>query len=273
MKVSILGAGAFGEALGKILSYNGHETKYYDPIKFPNISLDEAISDTEIIIYAAPSDQHQNILPQLPKNIHLICASKGFLSLKPFSDFSSFSALGGAAFADDITAQEKSITLTASSEISENLFSTEKISVEYTKDTLGIILCGALKNIYAIGAGLYGESGQEKPEKDTDISKLMPYLTTVASEMQELLQANHADTKTLRLSCGIADLVLSCSPESRNFSFGQALKNHQTAKKNATTEGLSVIKSLSEYPDFIIPDSATTLKDIIAQVQNYIANL
>ena len=82
-------------------------------------------------------------------------------------------------------------------------------------DTLGIILCGALKNVYAIGAGLYGESDSSAAS--------MPYLESAISEMQQILKANRADPETLRLSCGAADLVLSCAEGSRNFRFGFVL--------------------------------------------------
>ncbi|MBQ3309301.1 hypothetical protein IJG78_01335 [Candidatus Saccharibacteria bacterium] len=255
MKVTILGAGAFGSALGKIVEYNGHEVTFYDPIKYPSISLDSAVSSPEAIIYVAPSDQHADLLPYLPQDTPLICASKGFLSLTPFNKFTNFSALGGAAFAKDIENSKKNLRLTASSSLSERLFSTEKITVEYTADTLGILLCGALKNIYAIGAGLFGDS-----ENAEAVS--MPYLESVISEMQSILKVNGSSSEVLKLSCGAPDLLLSCSPDSRNFRFGLSLKNH-TKSNDATVEGLSVIKSLNEYPEFTIPNSATILKDII----------
>ena len=275
MKITILGAGAFGKALGDVAEYNGHVVKFYDPAVFPNVTIEDTVSEAEAIIYVAPSDKHSEILPHLPKDVPLICASKGFLSTKPFLKFQNFSALGGAAFATDITSKKKNVTLTSSSDLAEHLFSTEKITVEYTPDTLGILLCGSLKNVYAIGAGLYGNHDQKDRNQETDnaakenITHFMPYLETAVTEMRQILAANHADENTLKLSCGAADLVLSCSPSSRNFRFGLVIKNHES-KEDATTEGLAVIESLSGAEDFVIPESVTTFKDITKAVNNYI---
>lgn len=258
MKITFLGAGVFGTALAKIAEENGHEIRFYDPIKFPEKTLNDATNGSDLNIFTAPSSAANDILKNLDKETPLICASKGFLSLSPFKDFKDFSALGGAGFAEDIKEAEK-VTFTASSETAENVFSTETTHIEYTKDTLGIMLCGALKNIYALGAGLYGETDAA--------SAPMSYLESAISEMQEILNANGANPETLRLSCGAADLVLSCTEKGRNFRFGRELKNNQSTEENTTVESLSIIKSLKDNPDFIIPESANLLKDIINTVE------
>lgn len=277
MKITFLGAGVFGSALANIAKDNGHEVKFYDPFKYPDINLHDATNGSDLNIFTAPSSASSNILPELDKDTPLIIASKGFVSLKPFQDFKKVSALGGAGFASDIETAEsqaetaksqpesqpesqnsKTITFTTSSETAENIFSAENIKLEFTDDTLGILLCGALKNVFAIGAGLYGE---------TDSSAApMSYLETAISEMHQILKDNHANPETLRLSCGAADLVLSCTNNSRNFRFGQALKN-QVSPENNTVEGLSVINSLKSNPDFIIPESANLFKDIINTIK------
>ena len=274
MKITFLGAGVFGTALSNVAKYNGHEVKLYDPIKYPKTTLSSAISGADLVVYAAPSEKIDEILPQLDQDTPLICASKGFLSAKPFARFKKFSVLSGAAFAHDIenilnpsradsqTTIIKNIVLTATSDLSEQIFSTENITIEYTDDIIGVLLCGALKNIYAIGAGIYG--GDE-------VSRT--YLENVITEMITILQNNHAKKETLLLSCGATDLVLTCSPRSRNFSFGRALKSqdksllHEFVSKN-TIEGLSLIKSIDKFSDFVIPDSATILVDIIKVVKD-----
>lgn len=280
MKITFLGAGVFGTALSKIARYNGNEIKLYDPIKFPNLSLSAAINGSDCIVYTAPSNKHQDLLPELDPGTPLICASKGFLSEKPFQSFKHFSALGGAAFASELESSinyldsdsadmsdsainrptaPRPLTFTASSELAEQLFSTENITIEYTEDALGIMLCGALKNVYAIAAGYQGE--------DENNSVSVVFLEKAITEMISILEANHASKDTLRLSCGAADLVLTCSEKSRNYRFGKALKlNDQTEIDNSlknTVEGLSIIKDLNHYPEFSLPDSATIFKDIV----------
>lgn len=272
MKITFLGAGVFGSALAKIAEENGHTIKFYDPYKYPDISLNDATNGSDLNVFTAPSTAAKDILPDLDRETPLICASKGFLSLTPFKDFKDFSALGGAGFAEEIKKTEsnneyktssitKTITFTTSSETAENVFSTENIHLEYTKDTLGIMLCGALKNVFALGAGLYGESDSTAAP--------MSYLETAISEMRQILAENHADPETLRLSCGAADLVLSCTENSRNFRYGQNLKESAPNNSNThtTVEGLSIINSLEDYPEFTIPENANLLKDIVNTVK------
>lgn len=268
MKITFLGAGDFGSILSDIAIYNGHETNFYDPYKYPDITLSEAISGADVVVFTAPSSEASILLPKLDSETPLICASKGFLSLKPFSRFKNFSAISGAGFSKTIRtaldaelADAKDITLTASSELSEEIFSTEKIKIEYTKDTLGILLCGALKNIYTIGAGYYGGG---------EVS--MSYLENVISEMLDLLELNDADRNTLRLSCGAADLVYSCSENSRNFQLGTLIKKGDQARikdfaAHNTLEGVNIIRALKDYPDFVIPNDTPMIKDIINLVK------
>lgn len=281
MKITFLGAGVFGSALAKIAEYNGHEIRFYDPAKYPQFSLKETINGADLAIYAAPSSVYNDIVPKLPADLPLVCASKGFLTKKPFEKFKDFSALGGAAFAEDVLAaiknsaestddseddtdlSVKEIQFTASSPILEQIFSAEKIRVEYTEDTLGIMLCGALKNVYAIGAGVYGDG-----------SVPVSFLESVVTEMTDILEANGAKKDTLKLSCGVPDLMLTCSEQSRNFRYGLSLKEAERSGKNETektdtVEGIAVIKSIENTPDFVLPENANIFRDIVALVNKH----
>ena len=130
MKVTFLGAGLYGEALGRLAEVNDHEIKFYDPFRFLDVKLEEVVSEAEAIVYVAPAEAYKEILPGLPKDKPLILASKGFVSLEPFAEFSNFSALGGAAFAKDIMEAKNQLRLTASSEISEQIFTTDLVTIE-----------------------------------------------------------------------------------------------------------------------------------------------
>lgn len=257
MKVTFLGAGAFGSILGKIVEENGNEVKFYDPIKFPKIKLDEAIKDAEAIVYVAPAAAAKRLLPKLPKDVPLICASKGFLSMKPFEEFKNFSALAGAGIADQIKMENPpygdKFILTASSELSEHLFTTELIQIEYTKDTLGILLCGALKNVYAISCGL-GEDDYR----------------AIHAEWQSILKANGA-TDLTKFYCGMPDLLMCVTYGSRNVDFGRALKQHPDVSGleiGSTVEGITVIESLKNYPEFKVPESAKIFNKTVERVRH-----
>ena len=257
MKVTILGAGEFGKILGNIAEGNGNEVKYYDPYKLPKVKLEEALEGAEAMIYAAPSSAADEILPKLPKEVPLICASKGFVSMRPFAEFTAFSALAGAGMAEDIVNNEPpygdKFLFTASSELAEFLFTTDDTQIEYTPDTLVILLCGALKNMYAIACGM----------------KILDY-SVIMREWTETLELNGA-TDLIMYSCGFPDLVMSVAKESRNTKFGRMLVNVPEGAKvepAGTVEGVTAINSLDKYPEFKIPESAEILRGVIAEVKD-----
>ena len=105
MKIAIIGAGAYGTALGGVLADNGYDIDYYDPLKEKE-RLKDVVSNASAILLSAPSDVVVKLLSHLPKNIFLIVASKGFLSEKPFAEFEDWTVLSGAGFADNIKAAD-----------------------------------------------------------------------------------------------------------------------------------------------------------------------
>ena len=89
MKIAILGAGAFGTALGGILADKGYDIDYYDS-KVEKERLSDVLSGAKTIVLAVPSAAAPFLLPYLPKNIPLIVATKGLLSDSYFKDFKHF---------------------------------------------------------------------------------------------------------------------------------------------------------------------------------------
>ena len=275
----MIGAGAYGTALASVLKYNGHEVNFYDPYKYPKITLASALNAAEAIVFCAPSKAFSEIAKDLPKDLPLIIASKGFLSLEPFANFSDFSVLSGAAFADDILNETPpfgdQIALTATSHLCETLFSTELIKIEFTTDARAVLLCGSLKNIYAIYVGYIStknaknaensknasakkaeaaddktakaasgktasETADDKTAKTASEAAESPekqaLFSSIFHELEDLLFENSSDPSVARLSCGLPDLILSSSPDSRNFAFGQLLAKNEVAKaKNGSS--------------------------------------
>ena len=92
MKIAILGAGAFGMALGGILASKGYDTDYYDA-KIERERLSDVVYGAEYILIAVPSEVIAYILPHLPSNIPLIIATKGILSDAVFANFSDYMIL------------------------------------------------------------------------------------------------------------------------------------------------------------------------------------
>jgi len=236
MNITILGAGVFGTALASILHENQHQTTFYDPIKFPDISLDYALTNAEAIIIAVPSSAIPEIASGIAAyHIPTILTTKGLLNFDAFGDRPP-SVLSGPIFDDMVIAKQPS-TVTATSPLAQSLFTTPWLHIELTTDALGVILCGTLKNIYAIGSGL--------------LSAPDGYVNKALTELKTYLKNHGADPATADLSCGIGDLTLTCTdPRSRNFQFGLNFINDPTP--DTTVEGFSTLAILEDAEDYPI---------------------
>lgn len=242
--VTIIGEGAYGSALGRVITSNGHTVRFFDQdpakqaiSKYP--PLGELLSGTTIVILAIPSQFAPKFLQFFPpeyKNLPFISVIKGILDPEVFADFPNFSVLSGPAFAEDLD-HKKPVTLTATSQIISGLLTTDWLKIELTSDIVGIMACGTLKNCYAIGSGFLSLQ-PDTPQFDDYISKSL-------NEMKQAIQILGGDPNTANLACGISDLQLTCGSNiSRNYQFGKALANNVSANPRATTEGLTALLSL-----------------------------
>ena len=260
MKMVILGAGAYGVALGGVLTENGYEVVYYDPIKtYENLDicadLEEALRGVEAMVLCVPSEVAPELLVQLPKDKFLIVATKGFLTEQSFAEFKDWAVLSGGGFAEDIENQKHTV-LTATDERLVEMFTTDYLEIELIDDCKGVLMCGALKNIYAIGAGLE----DLKPETEA----LRQYLDNATMEMRRILKANGADLATVDLSCGVGDLKTTCGPRSRNYNYGLELRNNPAVKPEGTLEGLAALKRI-RAGDIVVPKEALCLRKLMEE--------
>ena len=275
MKITIFGAGVFGTAIGSILEENGHVVEYYDPVKYPEKGLTSVIAESEVNVLACPSHAAPKLMLFLPHDKPLICASKGFLtdaSFKPWGN--NFSVLSGGAFAADLMKKNPAV-LTATAPIVKQLFQTSWLTFDETTDNIGVLVCGAMKNIYAIGSGYWGLT-----YGTTDFDD---FINSALAEMKTIVAANGGKPGTVDLSCGLRDLVITCaSSASRNYDFGTKLKKDPElgtkylsgATRLQTTEGVTTIAQISRTPTFKKPANTPILNRIIALVNNepYIAS-
>lgn len=259
MKIAILGAGAFGTALGGILAEKGYDIDYYDS-RNSGDTLTETLSGSKVILLAVPSKAAPYVLPKLPKDKPLIVATKGILSSDMFEEFSDYMILSGPGFADDIKAQKKTI-LTATDERIVEMFSTDYLSFDRTDDKRGVLMCGALKNVYAVMAGFLNLK-----EGSLEHSK---YLRDVAKEMKLILESNGAFGNTVDLVCGKGDLKITCNYPSRNYEFGQILRKNPKAEPEKTVEGISALKRIKRG-EIKVPDEAVILKDLIKRSDEWV---
>lgn len=252
MKIAILGAGAFGTALGGILADNGYDIDYYDR-KIERERLSDVLSDAKIILLCVPSIATPYLLPYLPKNLPLIIATKGILSDATFADFADYMIISGPGFADDIKAG-KPTKLTITDDRLKQFFKADFMSFDQTDDEKGVLMCGALKNVYAIYAGLLG--------LERDSAKWEEYIRDVVAEMKSILIANGAKGETVNLVCGVGDLKLTCGYPSRNYEYGDLLRQNPDYRPEKTVEGLSALKRIARG-EIIVPDSAVILHTLL----------
>lgn len=252
MKIAILGAGAFGTALGGILAGNGYDIDYYDS-RIEKERLSDVVAGSKFILIVVPSASISHVLPYLPTDVPLIIATKGILSAKTFEKFKDYMVLSGPGFAVDIKAQKKTY-LTATDLRVEELFKADYLIFDSTDDENGVLMCGALKNVYAIYAGLLGL------EKESD--KWNSYIDSILNEMRAVLKENGAREETVDLACGVGDLKLTCAYPSRNYEFGDKLRHNPNYQPEKTVEGISALKRIKRG-EIKVPKDATVLRELM----------
>lgn len=256
MKIAIIGAGAFGTALGGILAEKGYDIDYYDN-DFEKERLSDVLTKAKYTVLCIPSKAVPHLLQYLPKDRPLIVATKGILNDALFHDFRDYMVLSGPGFANDIKAKKKTF-LTATDSRVVDLFSTDYIHFDFTDDRRGVLMCGALKNVYAILAGLKGLK-RETPE-------WREFIRNVVNEMEMVLAENGAEAETAELVCGIGDLKLTCGLPSRNYEYGTILRKNPDYEPENTVEGLSAIRRIRRH-EIVVPEKAKLLKEVVNAVK------
>lgn len=252
MKVAVLGAGAYGMALGGILTSKGYATECYDP-KLQGSRLSDVLDKAEYMVLSVPSFVAPSLLGDLPKDMPLVVATKGILTDKLFNDFDDWMVMSGPGFAKDIE-QGKNTLLTATDKRIIELFGTDYLKFDETTDRLGVLMCGALKNVYAIMAGML------RLQKNT--SSWQEYIVAVVKEMREILALNGANPATVELACGVGDLELTCDLPSRNYEFGVMISENTNASPEKTVEGLTTLGRIRQG-EIKLPESAKIMSDIL----------
>ena len=252
MKIAIIGAGVYGTALGGVLVERGYEVDYYDPFVYDK-TLAEVLDGAEMVLLVAPSGAVPELVPELPSDLPLIVATKGLLTGRVFEGFTDVMVLSGPGFADDIKAH-KLTYLTVTDKRLEEMFGVDYLQFDETADKLGVLMCGALKNVYAILAG-YLDLEKGTPE-------WTEFIDAVVQEMGMVLAMNGAEAKTAELYCGRGDLMLTCDSPSRNYEFGQMSRKIQGYVTKKTVEGLAALRRI-RAGEIVVPEDAKFLRQLM----------
>lgn len=150
--------------------------------------------------------------------------------------------ISGPTFAIDIINDEPvalaigSTSLKARKLVIDTL-ANEHLKLRPTKDMIGIQLCGSVKNVIAIAAGIISGLGYSESTRSFLINESL-------HDIKDIIYYLGGNPKTILSFAGIGDLMLTCSStKSRNFSFGYVVGNTKNTKKikeyltNNTVEG------------------------------------
>lgn len=235
--------------------------------------------ECEVIFPVVPSSSFRELMKQLApylKPYHIVIhGTKGFDLISNGSPLTKdkvktmseviaeettairIGCLAGPNLAREIAEKKPAATVIASPfdevvEKGQRLLKNERFLVYGGSDLLGTELCGILKNIIAIGAGLVSGLKLGENAKALLISRGLV-------EMIHIGRAFGADVKPFLGLAGVGDLIATCGSElSRNFTVGKQLAlgkslDQITAELNEVAEGVKTVQivyHLSKVYDF-----------------------
>jgi glycerol-3-phosphate dehydrogenase (NAD(P)+) len=198
----------------------------------------EALHGAEFVVLAAPSHATREMLARMkddvPADAVVISATKG-IEIETGQRISEivrdvlgeeaaarFVCLSGPSFAQEVAARQPTAVVAASADASlalraQSVLSYENLRVYTNDDVAGVELCGAVKNVMALAAGMVGGLG-------LGANSIAALITRGLAEMTRFATVQGARVETLAGLAGLGDLVLTCTGSlSRNRYVGQEL--------------------------------------------------
>jgi glycerol-3-phosphate dehydrogenase (NAD(P)+) len=171
------------------------------------LTVSKGFNKTETGILTLPEVIREN----LPKNL------KGKIPIV---------AVGGPSLADELAQKLPTAVVYASknleaARVCQKAFRTSYYSVEITDDIVGVELCAALKNVYAIAVGWCDGLAKQKGVKTMTNAKSLLF-TQAIEEMTAIVQAAGGKADTVTGLVGVGDLEVTCRG-GRNGLFGEYL--------------------------------------------------
>lgn len=284
MKIAIIGTGAYSLAIAqnleceeirlwtesKTVESTFKKTKKLDDIikgvKLPKNTIistkyDVVLNDADLVFLLTSSGYVEqvaiDIKPYLNKKSIVVCGTKGILPngilissiLKKNLPTKRLLYISGPTYSGDLIKNHPvGLVLagldTEAKRIVKKVFK-KNIMIKNSLDIDGVEVCGAIKNVFAIGAGIldgmkYGNS-----------TKYF-YITILAKETRKILRKLDGFPETMYGLAGLGDLMLTCSMnESRNYQLGKLIgskkmKDLKKHLKENTCEGYYTLDSLND---------------------------
>lgn len=230
-------------------------------IKLTN-NIEEVCLNKDIIFIMTSAHYVGEICSKINKYISkktIVCiASKGIenVSCKFLSDIAyerlktkHIAIISGPSFAIDMASNYPvGLSIASISKKSINLIKkalvSDTVKLRETNDLIGVQICGSIKNVIALAAGML--KGMNYPESTQSF-----LITESLNDIKELIKALGGNPKTCLSFAGVGDLLLTCtSVKSRNFKFGElvgrgaSLEDRNEFLNNNTVEGYYTLKSI-----------------------------
>ena len=222
MRVGVLGAGAWGRALAKTAARAGHRVAVWSRADGPGRF--EAAASAEVVVLAVPAQAMAETAARLDPGIvrgALVIAAKGLergtgrLMSEALGPGFAAGVLSGPNFAAEVAAGLPAAAVLAGAP--RAAFAAAGFRVYESRDVVGVQLCGALKNVVAIAAGI--TEGRRLGE-----NARAALVTRGLAEIRRLVIAEGGEAETVAGLAGLGDLMLTAaSPTSRNYAYGAAL--------------------------------------------------
>lgn len=282
MKAAIIGAGAWGTALAKLLVESGHDVVLWSHraeglkemaatrrlenglpgVELPaslqfETDLAKAIHERDFAVISVPSKVFRNVCEQMPGFRGIaVSTSKGiefetgFTMCEIIRDAipgAARAALSGPSLALEVAKSIPTACVAAADNLAtaqavQALFHCPAFRIYTNTDLHGVELGGALKNIFAIAAGVGDGLGFGDNAKASLITRSL-------AEIRRLGMACGAKADTFSGLSGLGDLTVTCfSKLSRNRCFGEQLGRGGNAEAliasaKAVVEGYPTAKS------------------------------
>lgn len=282
MNITIVGAGAWGTALGLVLHQNAHRItlwghdathlaeaaaarencRYLPGVRLPEDWRFEpdfaaAVRDAEGLILSVPSRAYREITSRLDRfRGFVVSTTKGLEHatgltmsgiLRQTAPHARTAVLSGPSLAVEVARGGPTAVVVASVDNDlglevQGLFHRPSFRVYSSSDLIGVELGGALKNVIAIAAGACDGFGFGDNSKAALVTRGL-------SEMSRIGVACGGRAETFAGLSGMGDLTVTCfSKYSRNRGFGEALGRGGTpeellAQRPSVVEGYPTTRS------------------------------
>ncbi|MCI5732672.1 MAG: NAD(P)H-dependent glycerol-3-phosphate dehydrogenase [Tenericutes bacterium] len=235
-------------------------------VKMPNNfiyteNIEKALDGSDIVVIAVATKFLSSVCDTIKpyvKDKHIIIASKGieqetynFASniIKGKLKTKKLATISGPSFAKDMATDSLiglslATTNNKTKEMVIKALSSDTLKIRPTKDFLGVELCGTMKNVIAVAAGMLDGM------KANESTKAM-FLTESINDTRKLIKKLGGNEKTIMSYAGFGDILLTCtSTSSRNYSYGKLIGSNAPKDEldeylsNNTVEGVYTLESI-----------------------------